>query len=129
MAPLINKAFSDQKRIFVPITDSVNNTIYLSEIFEDSAYTTGAFGIKEPVKKTRAEKFLPDLMLVPGLAFDFSGGRVGWGKGFYDRLCLDINAVCIGIGYEFQLVGAVGSLPHDYKMDYILTESELVVCG
>ena len=48
MAPLINKAFSDQKRIFVPITDSVNNTIYLSEIFEDSAYTTGAFGIKEP---------------------------------------------------------------------------------
>ena len=126
--PLAAKAFSDKKRVFVPVTDIEADSIFLSEIFEDSSYKTGAFGIKEPAVKRRALT-PPELIIVPGLAFDFAGGRVGWGKGFYDRLCADVKSVLVGVAYEFQLVGAVASEPHDRKMDYILTESELVVCG
>lgn len=125
---LIEHAFIEQKRLCVPITDAKKDEIFLSEIFESEAFIQGAFGIREPQKTRRIEPKEVDLMLVPGLAFDFAGGRVGWGRAFYDRLIGQTNALLVGIGYEFQLCGAVEIEEHDRKMDYILTESELVVC-
>lgn len=89
----------------------------------------GAFGILEPKPDCRnrpERRFSPekiDLVLVPGLAFDRSGGRLGRGKGFYDRFFqkLSKKAVLVGLAFDEQLVERVPIEPHDRKMDFLLT--------
>ena len=66
-------------------------------------------------------------MLVPGLAFDRHGGRLGFGKGYYDRLLLAAgDAVKIGLGYSFQILKTLPADAHDVKMDLIMTEKESI---
>lgn len=91
----------------------------------------GRFGILEPPP---AAPTLPlnqlDFVLVPGVAFDASGNRLGRGKGFYDRLLAETNNSCIkcGVALEEQLVAAIPSEPHDISMNFILTPSRWIVC-
>lgn len=125
LAMLMNKAFSDGKRVCVPVVNG--DDMFFSEITGAEMMKEGRFGIKEPQKRKKTNA--ADLILVPGLAFDFYGGRVGWGKGYYDRALEGSAAKFVGICYEFQLCGIVETEPQDCRMDYILTESELVVCG
>ena len=90
----------------------------------------GSFGIPEP------EADLPlvnmadiDLILVPGVAFDRQGGRLGYGKGFYDRL-LSRSAklpLLVGISFDETLYDKVPSEPHDIKMNYIVTPTQIVL--
>jgi 5-formyltetrahydrofolate cyclo-ligase len=65
------------------------------------------------------EKF--DLVLVPGVAFDLSGNRLGRGKGFYDQLLAKISGVKCGVGYDFQLLEKIPAEPHDAKVDFVIT--------
>lgn len=70
-----------------------------------------------------------DCVVVPGLAFDVHGGRLGMGGGFYDRfLPLAVNAVKIALAYDFQLVDSLPLETHDAKIDAILT-TERSVCN
>ena len=63
-----------------------------------------------------------DCVIVPGLAFDVSGGRLGMGGGYYDRfLPLAVNAVKIALAYDFQLVDSLPLESHDSKVDFVLT--------
>jgi 5-formyltetrahydrofolate cyclo-ligase len=62
-----------------------------------------------------------DLVLVPGMAFDSSGNRLGRGQGFYDRLLAETSGVKCGVGYDFQLLEKIPAEPHDAKVDFILT--------
>jgi 5-formyltetrahydrofolate cyclo-ligase len=66
-----------------------------------------------------------DWMLVPGVAFDGTGRRLGYGGGFYDRLLplLAPDAVCAAGAYELQLVDEVPAAPHDLTVDVIVTEA------
>lgn len=68
-----------------------------------------------------------DLVLVPGVAFDKRGGRLGNGAGYYDRLLSQVRADCllVGICYDSQLVSDVVTEPHDVFMDYVITEAAL----
>lgn len=126
LSELIKRAFKDKKRVFVPVTDKENKDIDLFEISEDTVWVKGDFGILEPEKRIPCNGV--DVMLVPGIAFSFHGARVGWGGGFYDRLIPKMNAVTVGICYDFQITGTIETEPHDLFMNYILTESELVIC-
>lgn len=69
-----------------------------------------------------------DLVLVPGLAFDRNGGRIGYGAGFYDRFLAGTPAVKVALAYSLQLIDAVPVEPHDVPVDRILTEEESIVC-
>lgn len=69
-----------------------------------------------------------DLILVPGLAFDRRGGRVGYGAGFYDRFLATTAATKVALAYSLQLFDAVPVEPHDHAVDRILTESETIDC-
>jgi 5-formyltetrahydrofolate cyclo-ligase len=89
------------------------------------AATTGAFGVVEPSPDSPA---IPlnrlDFVLVPGLAFDRSGMRLGRGKGFYDRLLAEVNiGTCIkcGVALDVQLVDSLPADTHDIAMNFILT--------
>jgi 5-formyltetrahydrofolate cyclo-ligase len=88
---------------------------------------TGAFGIAEPMGPSIA--LTPDdLVLVPGVAFDASGGRLGRGAGFYDRALSAYPAApaCFGVGFAFQLVARVPTEPHDRRVDGVVTELGVV---
>ena len=91
----------------------------------------GVFGIMEPLPE-EAPVLLEDLYMicVPGLAFDRSGGRLGYGKGYYDqflqRPARGRKPILIGVGYDFQLFDRLPQEPHDQKLDYIVTPSGVV---
>jgi 5-formyltetrahydrofolate cyclo-ligase len=90
----------------------------------------GKFGIPEPRPETPCvAPTEPDLLVVPGVAFDRRGHRVGYGKGYYDRLLAVTGAPVMALAYGFQLVEHIPDEPHDRCMDYILTPEELIRCG
>lgn len=121
---IADKAFADGKRVCVPVT--CGEDIYLSEIYVGDEFVTGNFGIKEPKIKRKTNE--ADLIFVPGLAFSEKGERLGWGGGYYDRLTASATAVNVGICYEMQIRNDIETESHDRKMDYIVTESGLIVC-
>lgn len=80
----------------------------------------GTFGIHEPLDTW--PRVRPDLLLVPLLAFDGRGHRLGYGGGFYDRTLALLNVPAIGIAYAGQEVASLPDEPHDRTLDMILTE-------
>ncbi len=86
--------------------------------------TTGRYGVREPPRTEPAAELGPDaLLLVPGLAFDLRGGRLGRGRGMWDRVLRSRRgAIALGVGYEFQILDAVPHEPHDRFVDALLTE-------
>jgi 5-formyltetrahydrofolate cyclo-ligase len=94
------------------------------------ALQEGAFGIPEP-RPTGIEHEAEgaDLIVVPGVAFDLSGHRIGYGKGYYDRfLELPERKAClVGLCHDFQLIdGAIQADRHDIQMDIIVTDRRII---
>ena len=88
---------------------------------------TGKFGIREPDATTTEiplEKF--NLILVPGMAFDLKGNRLGRGRGFYDRLLTGTAGIKCGVCHDGQLFPEIPAEPQDVKVDFILTPSWLL---
>jgi len=67
-----------------------------------------------------------DLIIVPGVAFDRAGGRVGRGGGFYDRLLPQYSALRAGICFDFQYLEAVPAEEHDIRMDWVVTDTRIL---
>ncbi|HEY0793645.1 MAG TPA: 5-formyltetrahydrofolate cyclo-ligase [Chthoniobacterales bacterium] len=86
----------------------------------------GRFGIDAPVGP--AWPHPPDVVVVPGLAFDLTGHRVGWGAGYYDRYLarLPRDTRTIGVGFGPQLVDRLPHEPHDVVLRQILTDEEYI---
>ena len=82
----------------------------------------------EPQSTDITDMTKTDVVLVPGIAFDKSGARVGFGKGCYDMLLERYSGVKIGVCYDFQICYKIPADTHDVRMDYILTESGLKKC-
>ena len=81
------------------------------------------FGIGEPTGKEYTDLASVEVIVVPGVAFDRQRNRMGRGRGFYDRLLKGTpNAVKVGVAYDFQVLDAIPTEPHDVKMDRIVTE-------
>ena len=83
-------------------------------------FAVGDFNILEPQNEPYTGDF--DLIIVPGVAFDRKGNRIGRGRGYYDRfLCQHLDVKRIGICFDFQLVDEVPTEPLDIKMDEVIT--------
>ena len=94
-----------------------------------AALHRGRFGAWEPPAGTPGVDLGPeDLVLVPGVAFDRQGGRLGRGRGCYDRSLVGSagSPLLIGLAFAFQIVEAVPVAPHDRRMDVVVTEREFV---
>jgi len=91
----------------------------------------GVFGI--PVPPPDAATVTPDLLLVPLLAFDRAGYRLGWGGGFYDRTLEALRSarpvVAVGVAFSDQEVDAVPYDSHDHPLDWVVTERETISIG
>ena len=93
----------------------------------------GNFGVPEPPLSARLEA-LPvfDAVLMPGLAFDREGNRLGWGRAFYDRMlaALPEQPVLVGIGYAFQILPErLPTVAHDRKVDWLVTPQTCIKTG
>lgn len=94
------------------------------------AMDTAEWGIQEP--KADQPTLIPDLMLVPLLAIDHAGNRLGYGAGHYDRTIAAIRlskpVITIGLAFAPQIIDAVPHMPYDVSLDWILTPSGLTRC-
>jgi 5-formyltetrahydrofolate cyclo-ligase len=91
----------------------------------DADLVKGRFGILEPKTVIPAA---PEIWLVPGLAFDGKGNRLGRGRGFYDAMLRQARGPKLALAHEFQLLGEVPADVHDARVDFIVTESRVVTC-
>ena len=97
--------------------------ILLSKINSFNDLKRGAFNILEPAKIKKIQKV--DLILVPGVAFDGYGHRIGYGKGYYDRLLEKTKVLKVGLAFEMQLIDKVPNHPHDISVDIVVTEKKV----
>jgi len=86
----------------------------------------GPYQIPQPSKLLPVDSIKIDLVLLPGLAFSEDGLRLGYGKGVYDRLLADTNALKIGVAYDFQVIDHFESESHDIKVDFVITEKRII---
>lgn len=84
----------------------------------------GEYSIKEP--KVGAEKVIPEILIIPGLAFTLKGYRLGRGGGHYDRYLSSFKGLRIGVCFETQIVEDVLVGPHDEKVEFIVTEKRAI---
>lgn len=125
---LIQRAKKLGKRIALPLCICESHRMEFYIVNDESELTEGAYGIMEPDTK-KCEK-LSDMTnsvcIVPALAFDKSGYRLGFGKGYYDRFLSSYKGKTIGIIYTDFIVD---SLPHgryDKKVDFIVSENRMI---
>ena len=125
---IINQAFLDKKRLVFPVTDEKSGKITPYYADSSTEFVSGGFSVSEPESIEIATPKDIDIIIVPGIAFDKTGARVGFGKGCYDMFLPKTKAVKIGFCYDFQLADSVPSDKHDIKMDYIITEKGIIDC-
>ena len=116
--------WSGRKRFFLPRVNGVNLELLP---YGRTALRLGAFQIEEPQGDEVTPAELMELIVVPGVAFDRRGNRIGRGKGFYDRLLTETKATTVGVGYDFQLLDEVPADVHDAPLDMITTETARIV--
>ncbi|MBD5254834.1 MAG: 5-formyltetrahydrofolate cyclo-ligase [Barnesiella sp.] len=85
----------------------------------------GAFRIEEPSGDDVTDPSVLEMIIVPAVAYDRKGNRVGRGKGYYDRLLNRSNALRVGVAYDFQLFDDINLEPHDIPVDIVITETTM----
>lgn len=113
-----------RKHFFLPRVNGVNLDILP---YNKSRLELGSFHIEEPVGDNLADPSEIELIVVPAVAYDRRGNRLGRGKGFYDRLLGESKATKIGIGYEFQIVDELPVEEHDVPMNLVISQTSTIV--
>jgi 5-formyltetrahydrofolate cyclo-ligase len=125
-APMIDRALAAGMRVTVPRCDMETVELTLYEIRNRSNLQRGTWGIYEPDPHP-AHVVHPEnvsVVIVPGVAFDLTGNRIGNAKGFYDRFLKRVppGALKIGLAYGLQILPSVPVEAHDVKLDMVLTD-------
>lgn len=122
---LIKELLFMGKRIAVPLCDLNSHTMQAVEIHDFGGLTRGAYGILEPPadNKSLIQKSEIQLILVPALAFDREGYRLGYGGGFYDRYLEDFGGRSIGLAFSECIADSLPHMEHDKPVDFVLTDN------
>ena len=125
---LIKHMLSEKKRVVVPYTDTISTVLIPSEITGESDLKLNSFGYSEPKKVSPVNIEEIDLVIVPGLVFDKNLNRIGFGKGYYDRILnkLKASARKVAVAHDFQVLEEIPAEEHDVKMDMIITEKSIM---
>lgn len=123
--PLLEKLMKTSKVCALPSFDDETRVYSARQVKNlETDVFPGKFGVPEPLAMCAAvplDRF--DLVLVPGMAFDAAGRRLGRGKGFYDRILAQASGIKCGVAYDLQLLESIPTEAHDAKVDFIFTPS------
>ncbi len=126
---MIHDALRQGKKVFLPFLE--RGRIYCSPVRNtEEDLEKGKWGIMEP-RRSRRKKVRPDrldLVIVPGIGFDYKGNRLGFGRGCYDRFLQEMPSRIprIGLAFDLQMVKELPHYPWDKKMDLIITEERII---
>jgi 5-formyltetrahydrofolate cyclo-ligase len=120
--PLLETFAAQGKLCALPFFDPATQAYSARQVKDPARETVvGKFGVREPAPACAPVPLNQfDLVLVPGVAFDRRGNRLGRGRGFYDRLLKEASGIKCGVGYNHQLVENVPMEPHDAQVDFIV---------
>ena len=130
-ANIIKKALQIEKGIVLPVSTEAKNSINLYKITNyDKDLVEGSEGILEPdtskCKKIALEDI--DIAIIPGLAFDDKGGRIGFGNNFYTKLITKLPETCrkVSLAYEDQIVDQIQMESRKFTIDIIITDERVI---
>jgi 5-formyltetrahydrofolate cyclo-ligase len=129
---LYNKLEADGHSLALPVMQGKAQPLIMRRWVIGDVLIAGTWGIKEPGPD--APEVLPEIVLVPLLAFDAQGYRLGYGGGFYDRTLEKLRRenpklIAIGLGFDELEVDAVPHDDHDQRLDWVLTPGRTLRCG
>ena len=124
----LEEASKNKFKIVLPVIKPLGKMSFKSWIFREPLYIS-TFGTLEP--KSSNKEIIPDLIMVPVVAFDNKLNRIGYGKGYYDRILQKFSkikkkTISLGIAYSFQECKSIPVNKHDFKLDYIFTERGII---
>jgi len=123
----LEMAYKKKFKIALPVIKSSKIMNFRSWVFKETLYVS-KFGTLEP--KNTNKEVIPDFILVPLVAYDSKMNRIGYGKGYYDRILEKISKrkkiISIGIAFSFQKSINIPPNKHDFKLDYIFTERGII---
>jgi 5-formyltetrahydrofolate cyclo-ligase len=126
--PLMRKLAEKGARLALPVVAGRGRPLVMREWVWGEPLAAGVWGIREP--KPEAAEMEPDILLVPLLAFDRAGHRLGYGAGYYDLTLAQLRArkavVALGLAYAVQEVATVPTTPRDALLDLVLTERDVI---
>jgi 5-formyltetrahydrofolate cyclo-ligase len=126
--PLLRKLADAGARLALPVVDGRGKPLIMRAWGLGEPLAAGVWGIREP--PPAAPQVAPDILIVPLLAFDRAGHRIGYGAGYYDMTIAGLReqkaVVAIGIAFADQEIAAVPATPHDAPLDLVLTEREVI---
>ncbi|MDD2573522.1 MAG: 5-formyltetrahydrofolate cyclo-ligase [Firmicutes bacterium] len=131
--PVIRHCLLEGKRVLIPVSVPKTRELLLSELKDpERDLRPGTYGVPEPAPEFMRPfpKEDLDLILVPAVAYDEKGFRIGYGAGYYDRFLDGLTRVVpsIGLAFELQIIDRVPAEPTDRPVDYIVTENRLIDC-
>ncbi len=122
--PLISKLFNTGKQIYLPVVIGKNMVFKQFEGFDK--LIPGKYGILEPCGRELHEN--PDIICIPGVAFDKECNRIGYGGGYYDRyLSIENTFIKSAFAYEFQVIDKIETEIFDKPVDEIFTENRIIL--
>ena len=126
--PLMRKLADAGARLALPVVAGPGKPLIMRAWGFGEPLAAGVWGIRQP--PPAAPAVAPDILLVPLLAFDRAGHRIGYGAGYYDMTIAALRAqkavVAIGLAFAAQEIAAVPATPHDAPLDLVLTEREAI---
>ncbi len=127
--PLLDAAWADGKTTALLRFDAARDLYLACRVKAPGELRPGKFGVQEPGPECPVlELNRLDFLLVPGVAFALDGGRLGRGKGYYDRLLAGVSGHKCGVAFDWQLVASVPAEPHDVRLNSLLTPSRWRQC-
>lgn len=128
VGPLLVLARAAGKTVLLPRVDDERGELDLHVFAEGDPLERSAFGVPEP--RPDAAVVAPhdvDFVIVPGLVFDERGHRIGYGRGFYDRLLPRLpRALTVGVAFDFQLVPEIPNTPGDVPVALLVTDARVL---
>lgn len=130
---MIMRSLKDRKRVYVPRLIKRERRLEVCEITGmDQEFELGSYDIREPSRHNSmvVPPTIIDAVIAPGLAFDRSGGRIGFGGGYFDWLFkqLQEDALRLGVAYDFQVLESIPQDPWDEKVQTIVTDNDTINC-
>lgn len=129
-AEIVAEAQRHNKRVVVPVV-TPHGLVAVAHPTDARHFRRGPYGILEPCDTSAVvSPTAIDWVLVPGVGFDPHGMRLGYGKGYYDRFLRQLapRAQYGGVAYHIQVVPSIPHMPHDIRMQFLITEQGVLPC-